>query len=259
MPRGMESRVLHQFPISHYCEKTRWHLDWKGLPYRVRNLVPGVHRLVNRRLGGAGTVPLLVDQGRAISDSTDISAYLDATYPERVLLPEGGAGRARVLELEEYFDETFGPAVRRWTYALAMSRPGMVGELFFSGYGPVAKKLGPPILGRPLEKVLYRMYRLGPGSKEKAEKKIEAALERLESELAGDPSRYLVGDTLTLADVTAASLLAPLVGAPESPYATAGAGDAEIAARRASLRERVAGRWVMNRYAQDRPRSLARP
>ena len=57
----MAARVLHQFPISHYCEKTRWHLDWKGLTYTTRNLLPGVHLVVNRRLGGAGTVPLLVD------------------------------------------------------------------------------------------------------------------------------------------------------------------------------------------------------
>ena len=52
-------RTLYQFPISHYCEKTRWHLDAKGLPYVTKNLVPGVHRLVLRRSLGLrdATVP----------------------------------------------------------------------------------------------------------------------------------------------------------------------------------------------------------
>src|SRR5258706_11916413 len=131
----MGARVLHQFPLSHYCEKSRWHLDWKGLPYETRDLIPGVHRFVNRRLGGAGTVPLLVDDGRVVSDSTNISVYLDERYPERPLLPKQGPDRERCEELESYFDDALGPAVRRWAYGIAMQTPGLARNLFFSGYG----------------------------------------------------------------------------------------------------------------------------
>lgn len=63
---SQKERILYQFPISHYCEKTRWNLDAKGLPYEVRNLVPGVHVLVVKRLTGTRTVPVLVDQGKAL-------------------------------------------------------------------------------------------------------------------------------------------------------------------------------------------------
>ena len=49
-------RTLYQFPISHYCEKTRWHLDHKGLDYRVDNLFPGFHRLKSQRLAGIATL-----------------------------------------------------------------------------------------------------------------------------------------------------------------------------------------------------------
>jgi hypothetical protein len=34
---------LYQFPFSHYCEKVRWALDYKGIAYRTVNLLPGFH------------------------------------------------------------------------------------------------------------------------------------------------------------------------------------------------------------------------
>ncbi len=50
-------RTLYQFPISHYCEKTRWNLEAKGLSYRIENLLPGPHRLVTKRLTKGGVAP----------------------------------------------------------------------------------------------------------------------------------------------------------------------------------------------------------
>ena len=37
------SRTLYQFPISHYCEKVRWAMDYKKLEYKAKNLLPGLH------------------------------------------------------------------------------------------------------------------------------------------------------------------------------------------------------------------------
>ncbi len=34
---------LHQFQFSHYNEKARWALDFKGLKYEKRSLLPGFH------------------------------------------------------------------------------------------------------------------------------------------------------------------------------------------------------------------------
>jgi len=249
----MPPRVLHQFPISHYCEKSRWHLDFKRLPYATKNLLPGVHRVVHRRMGAPGTVPLLVDGDRVVGDSTDIAVYLEDEYPERPLVPQDPALRSRCLELEAYFDETFGPAVRRWIYGHALDERGRVRELFFAGYGGLSGALGRPLLGGVLERTIRRMYRIDAASMERSSRKIDEAVERLESMIGGDPTRYLVGNALTLADVTAAALLAPLVGPEGSPWPDPLPGLEAVHARRAALRERAAGRWVRERYARDRP------
>lgn len=244
-------RTLHQFPISHYCEKTRWHLDAKGLSYRVRNLLPGAHAVINARLAGASSVPVLVEDGRAIGDSTDIAMHLEARYTNAPLLPKDAGFRAAVLEHEAYFDERMGPAVRRWLYGQAMATPGMVAELFFRGYGTLARASG-WFIGGQLERTIRKHYRIDEAGIAEASTQIDEAVERLERLIEGHPGRHVVGNGLTLADVTAAALLAPLVGPAGSPWADLpplGVVDA----RRDALRKRPAGQWVIARYAGDRP------
>ena len=34
---------LYDFRFSHYSEKARWALDFKGIPYTSRHLLPGFH------------------------------------------------------------------------------------------------------------------------------------------------------------------------------------------------------------------------
>jgi glutathione S-transferase len=83
---------------------------------------------------------------------------------------------------------------------------------------------------------------------ELARAKILAAFDRLESELgSGD---YLVGDGFTVADLTAASLLYPLVQPPEGP-ALPPAPEA-LERFRAPLKERPGYRWVQKMFAKHR-------
>jgi glutathione S-transferase len=88
-----------------------------------------------------------------------------------------------------------------------------------------------------------------------AERKVVAALDRLEAELGdGDD---LVGDGFTVADLTAASLFYPLARPPEGPVAPdPPAGYERI---RAPLDERRGTRWVREMFARHRkPASHAR-
>jgi glutathione S-transferase len=77
-----------------------------------------------------------------------------------------------------------------------------------------------------------------------------AAMDRLEKEL--QPSGYLVADRFTVADLTAAALLSPLVRPPEFPYKPALAIPEPFAEIRDSLSEHRAFQWTQRIYRQHR-------
>lgn len=104
--------VLHRFPLSHFSEKARATLDFKGLDYRVVEHEPGVDQLALYRLSGQRKVPVLEHDGQVIVDSTTIALHLDRAYPggdgRRALLPGDIARRRAVLDLEDRIDDVLG-------------------------------------------------------------------------------------------------------------------------------------------------------
>jgi len=80
--------TLYQFPISHYCEKIRWALEYKGLPYTKIDLLPGSHIKVVKKIAPKTEVPVLVHDNKAIQNSSNIITYLDKTFPDKQLTPE---------------------------------------------------------------------------------------------------------------------------------------------------------------------------
>jgi glutathione S-transferase len=252
----MPSRLLYQFPISHFCEKTRWNLDAKGVEFRVRDVVPGWHRITMRSLSPRGTVPVLVDGASVITDSVSIAAHLERAYPEVPLLPADEPSRARALELEEWLGRHAGRAIRQWMYGQLGARPGGMVEVLFAAYPPAVRFAG-KMAARILEPAMKKQYRIDAEGIAKARRTIDEVLDRVERETGGDPARYLVGDALSIADITAASLLGPLLAPPGSPWArTAGPGaPAPIRELRTALASRPAWAWAHARYARDRHRT----
>ena len=101
--------------VSHYSEKARWALAYKGVEHERRAPLPGAHIAVALWLTrGASTRPSRCSSidGREIGDSTAIIAALEERYPEPPLYPADPEQRRRALELEDFFDEELGPHVR---------------------------------------------------------------------------------------------------------------------------------------------------
>ncbi|MBX7148980.1 glutathione S-transferase family protein [bacterium] len=204
--------TLYQFKLSHYCEKVRWALDHKQLPYRVVNLMPGAHIPVIRLKAPHNTVPLICDHGRYIQDSTVILDYLDDKYPKNSLTPKSAADQKKALELEEYFDQEVGIHLRRFFYNTLLQYPNIVVPLLTADLNIAFRTWFK--LSFPLTRILMRKgMNINDESSKRSEERLNKALDKLDSLVK--KSDFLVGDKLSRADITAASLLAPLVSPKE--------------------------------------------
>jgi glutathione S-transferase len=212
---AMDVPVLWHIPLSHYNEKVRWALDHKGIPHRRRVL--GSDYLIRAwRATGQGKLPILWLDGRAVADSTRIICAVEERYPDPPLYPSDGAERQRALALEEDLDETLGPAVRAAVVTpLFRNDPDIALRLLTTGMPERAYRTLRPLLG-----IFPTFYRFRHGISEAALEKdraaVAAALDRIERERQG--RSYLVGETFTVADLTAAALLGPLLQPPEIQY-----------------------------------------
>jgi glutathione S-transferase len=209
--------LLWHIKVSHYSEKVRWALDHKGVDHVRRAPVPGSHMLFALWLtrGGCKTFPVLELDGERIGDSTRIIEALERRCPDPPLYPADPAERARALELEEFFDEEFAPYVRRFVWHESTKDPEAFGDFAVAQVpAPLDRWRWP---ARTFATTFVKL-RYGAASDEGAEiarRKIVAGVDRLDAELgSGD---YLVGDTFTVADLAAASLMYPLVRPPEGP------------------------------------------
>jgi glutathione S-transferase len=202
------------FRWSHYNEKARWALDYKGVPYAPRMLLPGKHMGLAKRLTGQTAVPILVMDGRAIADSTAIIAALEREFPQRPLYPRDPAARARALELEEFFDEELGPHIRRVVVAACLSHSVYMAHLFDSDAPFLERWIYRAVLHAKRAKFAERM-KTDAQSVAHSWQKVEAALDRLEREL--QPNGYLTGTGFSVADLTAAAMLSVGVLPPGFP------------------------------------------
>jgi glutathione S-transferase len=247
--------VLHHLKVSHYNEKVRWALDYKGVPHVRRAAIPGRHRKMAKELSGGTTFPVLVFDGQAIGDSTRIIETIERRYSGPALYPEDPDERRRALELEEFFDEELGP----YTRLLLIHHILPDARLFL---GVFASDLKGPRLALALAQFPLLRPRIASGFGANDERavghafeKLRAAGERFQAEL--QPNGYLVGDGFTVADLTAASLVAPIAAPDEFPYPQPQRDHPLPAPVRDALAESGLLAWTREMYARERRKSAA--
>jgi glutathione S-transferase len=247
--------TLIQLDISHYSEKIRWALDYKRVPHVRRSPLPGSHMPIAFALtrGESITLPLLQMDGRTIADSTAILAALEQRYPDPPLYPADPEQRRRALELEDFFDEELGPHARLLPFHELSNEPAMFAEVAAAAVpGPLGRAKGP--LG--LYARAYTGLRFGvrdDAAAVVARQKIVAALDRLEAELeANGGGEFLIGDSFSVADLTAASLFYPVVGPEEGPLPADSPTPPRLEAFRAEIDQRPGYLWVEETFRRHR-------
>ena len=246
----VETPVLWHLEISHYNEKARWALDYKGVEHVRRAVTPALQQFRARRLRAGRTVPILEMNGRAIGDSTRIIEELERRWPEPPLYPAEPEERRRALDLEDFFDEQCGHDARRVLFSDNLAEPE---KFLVMLYGRDYRRLGllkavSPVFCR----LVKRRFDIRPEPVEESREKVCAAFDKVEAGVG--PSGYLVGDSFTVADLTAASILAVIVMPPEFPYIKLDPDQRSERSRRFrdSLKDRPGFRWVEEMYARHR-------
>lgn len=170
MPQRL--RVIGNY-LSPYVRKVLVCLELKGLEYEVDPIAPFVGNDEFTRLSPLRRIPVLVDGGLVLADSSVICQYLEDRQPTPSLYPRDIADRARARWLEEYADTRLADGlIWRLFHQLAIKRH---------------------IFGEAPNEAVVQHAR---------EVEIPAALDYLEQQLPGDG---FVFGALSIADISIAS------------------------------------------------------
>lgn len=248
--------TLYTFAMSHFCEKIRWTLDLCNLPYVEVPMTPVFHLYSAWRMGGRGrtSLPILKVVARQsptdfIQDSTRILSWLDRELGPCDLMPRCSLSE-EVSAIEDRFDR-IGQDVSRLLYAHAFQHDDKVLRFWGSSATPWQRQCLKASL--PLVRwVFRRRLGLSRNGLRRADHQLQQALAWLDGRLS-DGRTFLVGSRLTVADVAAASLLAPLACPEQHPvFSQADFKRYMLPGSATWLNDRPALRWVRRMYAEHR-------
>ncbi len=241
---------LITIPVSHYCEKVRWVLDYLKLPYVEEPHMPPFYKFATTKAGGE-TVPVLVTEDGNFTDSTDILKYLDSLVLVTKTISNNSQQRQQVKELEELFDEKLGTAVRSWAYFYIIDNSKIIQPKWTQNVPSVEKFLF-PVIYPAMRSLVIKKYDVNAESATQYYQQIENVFAKV-TELLADGRKYLVGDKISAADFAFASLAAPILQPTEHPIKSDSEElPAEFLSKINKLKETVAGKFALNLYATKR-------
>jgi glutathione S-transferase len=96
---------LYGSSLSPYVRKVMLVLEHKGIPYENDPVSPAMNPSAEfLRISPLRKIPVLVDGGFVLPDSSVICRYLEDAHPEPALYPRDLRARARACWIEEYAD-----------------------------------------------------------------------------------------------------------------------------------------------------------
>jgi len=241
--------VLYQFEFSHFNDKARWALDWKGVPHERRSLLPGLHAPTIQRLSGQSQTPVLDVEGEIVAGSAAIIDRLEKNHPEPALYPADPAARKEALALQARFDDELGPSTRTVVFSRLIDEGGYVCAMFARKASPVARVLYRATF--PFARgLIAKGNGVNPANIERCFAVVDDWLEEIAKRT--EATGYLVGDTFSVADLAGAALLAPLANPTHPDMARPTPVPASVQDLLARYADHAAIHWTTEIYARHR-------
>jgi len=234
--------LLLTLPPSHYCERARWALDRHGVAYDEERLAPGAHIRRVKRLGASVTsLPLLLLGDGSLCQGSD-----------RILDWTGMSGGDP--EIERHLERTTAPLIRQCLYAGLLHDPRSgIRNVLLRGTGT-----WPTIVGCLTWPLLRRIMAAGMNARQHLLLGLIAQVEReldwFDQTLA-ERGDHLIGSDFGRADLTAASLFAPIALPQVEPVSGISAGirwPRSLAPAIARWSDRPSLKWVRKMYETHR-------
>lgn len=236
--------TLYTYAVSQSSEKVRWALDSTGIPYTERRLTPFLHRAIAGD-GLLGSVPVMEADGETIPDSTRIFEWLELHRAPFSLIPRDTTVRAEAMAAESRFDMV-AVHLLRLVYGELLRHEDLALRLWSLDANPLqglALRTGFPLIAR--------LFEAGLDASEVARRRSQRIVDRAIGELdrlAESGRHFIAGDTLTVADITAAALLSPLACPEEHPLYSRGDYRRQMVAALLPWRDRPGLEWVRRLY-----------
>jgi len=123
------SNIKHYgWEVSPYTAKTRSYLRFKNIPFR--DIVPSIRMLTGKieRDVGQMIMPVIYDDQKPLSDSTEIIEYFEFKYPSSPVKPNTPKQALTALFLELYADEWMPLAALHYRWNYEQNRPFILNE-----------------------------------------------------------------------------------------------------------------------------------
>lgn len=236
---------------SHYVEKIRWALKLAGYSYEEDAHAPIFHVPYVKLAGGNRTVPVLKTPQGVWSDSTDILVWIDSR-PESKWKPYPGPTAAKIRELEDEFDESLGPHTRRVGYFHLLPHKALAIKTM-CGENPNWEGKTIELFYDQCAAMMRKTMRIDAEGAARSTQKINEVFDRAAQRLS-DGRPYLMGEQLTAADITLASLGAPVILPPQYGWSMPSIDEAptEFRAEIDRYRAHPAGQFILRLYENSR-------
>ncbi len=198
---------LYHFPISHYCEKIRWALDYKGIPFQFRHLAPGFHLFTTQKIAPKTSVPIIEDEGKIVQNSSTIITYLDEKFPQKSLTPLSKNQKDEALQWEKYVDKEIGSRLRCYFYYHLLPSRSIVVPLLTNN-SPWYTKCAFHFAFLPIRQIMHKKMNITAQTSQESKERLQNAIDKLSLHMQG--RQFMVGDSFSRADLAAVSLLAPI-------------------------------------------------
>ena len=201
--------TLYQFKHSAFCLKTRMALHAKNLQYRVEEISPALGQIEIFKISGQKQLPVIMDDnGQIISDSSTICEYIDAKNTNNSLYPSDQIHLSQSKIIEDWADTTMASVCKQALIKSALENPTLRTALLPNELPSSIKGIFEKLPFNNISKISNIVL------SNKSNIELQKILESLSKSLID--KRFIIGDNLTIADISIAAQLSLLKFPPSS-------------------------------------------